>query len=155
MTQKLLTPLNFETLGSGVTPADSDIFFVTTNPNGGNPTTYEMTYLQLKNFIISDKGAVTQITSITTAVTLNNRQGIITTVSSILAPDSYTGFTLNNSNITTSSLIVVSIVGYTGTGIPSVIVQTLFAGQAVIKITNSHATEALSQPLNIGFQVLN
>ena len=43
------------------------------------------------------RGTVTQATSITTAVTLNKRSGIVTTVSSTLAANAEAEFTVNNS----------------------------------------------------------
>lgn len=54
-------------------------------------------------------GTVTQLSSITTAVTLNTFNGLITTVSSTLAANAKTNFTVNNSNVTTRSRIIVSL----------------------------------------------
>lgn len=99
-------------------------------------------------------GTITQDTSIVTGVILNTPFGIITTVSSTLAASSYTGFTLTNSTILSTSIILVSIVGYQGDGIPSITVHTAFDGSVALRLNNSHATEALSQPIKIAYQVI-
>lgn len=102
-------------------------------------------------------GAVTQATSITTAVTLNAPSGIITTVSATTAAVSESQFTLNNSLIAATSVVLVSVQNYAGTyatnGIPTVKVQTVGAGSAIICVDNVHASNALSGVLKIGFLV--
>ena len=82
-------------------------------------------------------GAVTQITSITTAVTLNANNGVITTVSSTLAANATTTFVVNNSNVTTSSKILLTV-QYAGAaqGIPDVSIYALSNGTFTIKLGN-------------------
>ena len=87
-------------------------------------------------------GAVTQLTSITTGVTLNAVCGTITTVSMTLAAGVDASFTLTNSAISANDVVVVSVKSYGGTadGIPIAAVQSTAAGSCVINIRNTGAT---------------
>jgi hypothetical protein len=86
-------------------------------------------------------GTVTQITSITTGVTLDKTCGTITTVSSTLAAGVDASFTLTNSTIAATDVVVASIKSYGGTsdGIPVVSVQATAAGSCVLNIRNTGA----------------
>jgi hypothetical protein len=86
-------------------------------------------------------GAVTQITSITTGVTLNKVCGTITTVSSTLAAGVDTSFTLTNSKIAAADVVIASVKSYGGTadGIPVIAVQSTAAGSCVFNIRNTGA----------------
>lgn len=104
--------------------------------------------------LFTDQGAVTQGTSITTGVELNNRVGTITTVSSTLAADASTTFTLTNSNITATSRIFLNAVYATAaTGMPYVSVSSKAAGSCVIELTNV-GTAALNAVVGIDFLIL-
>jgi hypothetical protein len=109
------------------------------------------------NVVLSGQGAVTQLTSITTAVTLNNPSGVITTVSSTLAAVTATSFTLTNSFITANSIVVASIANYAGTyitnGIPIINISSIAAGSCSIELVNVHASNSLSGVLKITFLV--
>ena len=109
--------------------------------------------------IILTPGAVTQITSITTAVVLNNVAGVITTVSSTLAAVTTLVFTVTNSTVLASSAVVASVAGYSGTyttdGLPVINVEAIAAGSFVIRLMNVHATAALDGILDISFYVVN
>lgn len=106
----------------------------------------------------ANKGYVTQITSITTAVTLNAACGVITTFAASAAANATQAFTVNNSYVTTGSTVLVSVLSYAGTfstnGIPVVNVDTVAAGSFQINISNAHGTNALNGALGIGFIVL-
>ncbi len=101
----------------------------------------------------TEKGAITQATSITTAVELNKTAGVITTVSSTIAAGASAVFTVNNSNVTADSVITVTGVN-TGNGI-------LFAklnaapgtGSFVVKLMNIHATAAFNSALIVNFRI--
>ena len=54
-------------------------------------------------------GSVTQLTSITTAVTLNTARGAITTVDPALAAAAEQEFTVNNTACHTDSVVIVSV----------------------------------------------
>ena len=98
---------------------------------------------------------VTQITSSTTAVTLNAQSGKITTFASTLAGVTSLVFTVNNTNILTTSSVIASLQNYSGTwvtnGIPLVAVENILAGSFDVRITNVHATNALAGTMIIGF----
>ena len=89
-----------------------------------------------------NKGTVTQIGSTTTAVTLNTASGVITSFASALATGTKSSFTVNNSLVTTSSVILISA-QYANAGAPLVYVSSISAGSFEITITNP-----LTVPLN-------
>jgi hypothetical protein len=103
------------------------------------------------------KGSVTQATNITTAVTLNTPSGIITTLTATTAATSDTTFTVNNSSVTTSSIVNVNILSYSGdigtNGFPVVVANNVVAGAFDITIGNIGAA-ALSGTFTIGFTVV-
>ena len=86
-------------------------------------------------------GAVTQITSATTSVTLNKLCGQITTVPLALAAGVDVSFTLTNSFIAAGDVVVVSTKSYGGTsdGIPIASTQATAAGSCIINIRNTGA----------------
>jgi hypothetical protein len=80
---------------------------------------------------------VTQGTSITTAVTVNALNGVVTTVSSTLAANAKTFFTVNNSNVVAGSKILVSVeYDEAATGIPVVGVSDIATGSFKIVLSN-------------------
>jgi hypothetical protein len=109
------------------------------------------------NVVLSGQGAVTQLTSITTGVTLNNPSGVITTVSSTLGALSATAFTLTNSFITASSIVLASIANYSAIystgGTPLVNVSGISAGSCTIEFLNVHTGSSLAGVVKISFLV--
>lgn len=101
---------------------------------------------------------VTQGTSATTAVTVAGSAGVITTFASTLAAVSSESFTVNNTAVSADSVVVVSIVDYSGTygtnGLPSVAVSSVAAGSFAVNIINSHATAPLAGTLEISYIVV-
>jgi hypothetical protein len=106
------------------------------------------------------KGAVTQITSTSTAVTINATSGVITTFSQSAAAAASVTFTVNNNVVgAATSVILLTIQDYAGTfstnGIPVVAVDNIVANTSFdITISNVHGANALSGVLKIGFLVL-
>lgn len=100
---------------------------------------------------------VTQATSITTGVTLNALSGVITTVSATTAAGATSTFTVANSTVAASSVVLLDF-NYAGTwgtnGFPGVQLGTVSAGSFQVVITNSHGTAALAGVLKIHFAVL-
>lgn len=100
---------------------------------------------------------VSQATNLTTAVTLNANCGQITTQSATTGAVTTQSFTLNNTYIKANSTPVVSLISYAGTyqtnGTPLITVDTVAAGSCVIRVSNVHASNALSGVLIIGFFV--
>lgn len=104
-----------------------------------------------------DTGTVTQLTSITTAVTLNTHAGVINTVNAGTAPGTPDVFILNNTNIQANSILLLSI-NYpsVGSGTPVVSSEINALGNsAEIIIRNPDASGPLDQPLNIHFLIVN
>lgn len=101
---------------------------------------------------VYDKGAVTQLTSITTDVTLNAHNGVITTVSSTLAAATSASFDLVDAAIAADSTVLVSL-QYSGAGSPVVRLGGLSAGSATIVIENLGSV-ALDDVLYIHFVII-
>ncbi len=100
-----------------------------------------------------DTANVTQITSITTAVTVNAHNGTITTVPSTIPGTGFASFTVNNSKVTTASKILLTI-DYNGPGMPILVTNTIANGSFVIKIINASAAP-LNSTLKISYLILD
>jgi len=121
---------------------------------GINPT--DVTTVS-QTMLITPTQTVTQLTSLTTGVTLNATKGLITTISATIAALGASTFTVTNSSASATSHNDVYIVDYAGTvltnGVPAVYTRNRTATGFDIVITNSHATNALSGILTIGFEI--
>ena len=84
-------------------------------------------------YVTLTKGIVTQSGSITSAVTLNQPAGEITTVSATIAGTVNT-FTLNNSYIKADSVILATVNDTTGAGLVVVQVDNIAAGSCSISL---------------------
>ena len=105
------------------------------------------------NSLVS-KATVTQITSITTGVTINSPAGVITTVGATTGVDATESFTVTNSSVAAASVVIASVQGYGGTqGRAIVTVDTVAAGSFVVDLTNV-GTAILDGAVDIGFYVL-
>jgi len=100
------------------------------------------------------KATVTQLTSITTGVTVNASAGVITTVSSTLAAGSNATFIVTNSKAIVGSVVMLTVDDSSTAGLAKVNVQTVAAGVFSINITNIHATNAFNNVLRIHFLVV-
>lgn len=97
------------------------------------------------------KTTVTQLTSDVTTVIANESAGVITTFASTLAAGASSTFTVTNSVIATTSVVVAGIAGYTGTGTPVVRVSSVSADAFTLTLTNAHASAALNAVVKISF----
>jgi hypothetical protein len=84
-------------------------------------------------YITLSKGTVTQSGSITTAVTLNQPAGEITTVSATIAAGAMSSFTLN-SFIKADSVIIATVNDTTGSGLLAVQVDGIVAGSCTVSL---------------------
>ena len=84
-------------------------------------------------YVTLTKGVVVQTGSITSAVTLNQPAGEITTVSATIAGTVNT-FTLNNSYIKADSVILATVNDTTGAGLVVVQVDNIVAGSCSISL---------------------
>jgi len=107
------------------------------------------------------QGTVTQITSITTGVTLNTLAGLITTASlGIIPPDTSKTFTVTNSNVTAASIIMATVNdfgtgGVWGTnGIPIVTIDNVTAGAFDVVINNAGVNGTGGQTLLVAFNIV-
>lgn len=98
------------------------------------------------------RGTVTQATSITTAVTLNKRSGIVTTVSSTLAANAEAEFTVNNSFVESDSVVIITGL-YNGNSHVSLNVKSVVDGSFVVVLANSGGA-ALNATIGVQFLVL-
>jgi len=102
-------------------------------------------------------GTVTQLTSKSTAVTLDKLSGQITTHNASLAANTVVGFTLNNSMIAASDLVIVQlqiVVGNLhGIGDYSVRAGQISNGSVGIAIQNT-TTGALAESLILNFAII-
>lgn len=98
-------------------------------------------------------GAVTQITSSATAVTLNKICGQVTTVALTTAAGAEEQFTVNNSLVAATDTIVLSTT-YAGAGTPMISVSKVTAGSFDIVVTNTHATVALNAAMVLNFAII-
>jgi hypothetical protein len=104
--------------------------------------------------ITLEKGTVTQITDINTAVILSNKQGIISSSATALPADTTGTFTVTNTTVLSNSIILTNIVNYAGTGEPIVSRTNVSAGSFDIFVRNVDSINALSTSMDIGFVVL-
>lgn len=100
------------------------------------------------------QGSVTQLTSKSTAVTLNKSAGQITMNNADLATVTTVSFTLNNSLISAKDTLVVCISSGATTGAYLVYVSNLTAGTAVISLRNFTAG-TLGEAVVINFSVIH
>lgn len=98
-------------------------------------------------------GAVTQITSAATGVTLSKPCGKITTVALTTAAAAEEVFVVTNTLVTALDLVVLSTT-YAGGGTPMLSTKGMAAGSFVIVITNVHASAALDALMIINFAVI-
>jgi hypothetical protein len=96
-------------------------------------------------------GTVTQATSKTTAVTLNKPTGQITMNNAALASGATVSFTVNNSLVASTDTIILASV--TGSATYTAILQSLSAGQFVVRVTNI-SVGSLSDALPINFAII-
>lgn len=98
-------------------------------------------------------GAVTQITSSSTGVTVNTLVGQITTVALTTAAAAEERFTVTNSSVAAADVIALSTT-YAGNGTPMLSVVAVAAGSFDVVVTNVHASAALNALMVINFAVI-
>lgn len=98
-------------------------------------------------------GAVTQITSKTTGVTLNKNRGLITTVALTDAADTSFNFVVTNSKISATSNVQVTA-STAGTGIANAEVIALAAGSFTVRVANV-GVAAFNNVVTVSFNKLS
>ncbi len=137
---------------SGVTLSDSNVLASTGSLGLTASTSLTISAASLA----LPRSTVTQATSSTTGVTINSVSGQITTVALTTAADTTNTFTVTNSAVSAASTIVCTLL-YSGTfgsgGLPVVSVSNVTSGAFDVRITNVHASNALSGFCKIHFIV--
>ena len=100
------------------------------------------------------QGLVTQLTSKSTAVTLNKSSGRITLNAASLGANSAESFTLNNSAISANDTIIVCVSGGGTSGAYTTYISSLATGSAVITLRN-FTGGALAEAVIINFAVIH
>jgi len=101
------------------------------------------------------QGAVTQLTSKSTAVTLNTSAGQITMNNASLATVTNVAFTLNNSLLSAKDVLITNVAGGAATaGTYNVFVSTMGAGSATIVLRNISAGP-LSEAVVINYAIIH
>ena len=110
-----------------------------------------------KGIIHSNRGSETQITSATTAVTLNATSGIITTFAATLATNTEVEFTLTNSAIQSDSLILVSMNDMNTEAAAHLLVttNTIANGSCIINLFNCGSETATATACQVHFLIIN
>jgi len=101
------------------------------------------------------QGSVTQLTSKSTAVTLNTSAGVITMNNASLATATNATFTLNNSFISANDTVILTIAGgQTTPGSYNVFANSLAAGSVSITLRNISGG-TLSEAIVINFALIH
>lgn len=102
------------------------------------------------------KNYVSQATSITSPVTVNGTSGYVITYSTSLAANNSNIFTVNNNVCTATSLVFLSVIGFSGSSInlPVVAANVVNNGSFEIAVNNVTAT-AYSGTITIAFLIIN
>ena len=104
------------------------------------------------------QGAVTQLTSKSTAVTLNKSAGRITMNNAALAGSTAVSFILTNSLISTNDTIIVCVSSNTtgsAAGAYTTYVSYLAAGSALITMRNLTTATSYSEAVIINFAIIH
>jgi hypothetical protein len=105
-------------------------------------------------YALAAQGAVTQLSSKSTAVTLNKSMGKITMNNAALAGGSTALFTLNNSTISDNDVVVASISGGATAGAYWPFVADKATGSATIGLYNNSGG-SLSEAVVVNFVVIH
>jgi len=100
------------------------------------------------------QGSVTQLTSKSTAVTLNKSAGRITLNNAALAAGAAATFTLNNNFISTNDIVILNISGGATAAAYTVYVTSMAAGSADISLRNLSAG-SLSEAVIVNFALIH
>jgi hypothetical protein len=104
------------------------------------------------------QGAVTQLTSKSTGVTLNKSAGRITMNDAALAAGAAVSFVLTNSTISINDTIIVNVSSNTtgsAAGAYTTYVSYLAAGSALITLRNLTAATSYSEAVIINFSIIH
>jgi hypothetical protein len=118
--------------------------------------TYNVTGYRNGDGVLVTQGqtAVTQASSITTGVTCSAYSGVITTVSQTVAAGAEAEFTVTNTLVEATDVVVACIKTHTSAGSFIVATSAVAAGSFKLHLTSLHASTAGNNVLVINFIVL-
>lgn len=118
--------------------------------------TYNVTGYRNGDGVLVTQGqtAVTQTSSITTGVTCSAYSGVITTVSQTVAAGAEAEFTVTNTLVAATDVVVACIKTHTSAGSFIVATSAVADGSFKLHLTNLHASNAGNNVLVINFIVL-
>ena len=132
---------------------------ITTRATKGSPLTHtevDTNFTDLRDnkagYVTGDGGAVTQSTSKSTGVTLSKKCGQITLNGAALAADTTVSFTLTNTTVAATDIIVLNHISG-GTAGSYLLNAQAAAGSASINVRNI-TSGSLSEAIVIGFAVV-
>ena len=132
---------------------------ITTRAGKGSPLTHtevDTNFTDLRDnkagYVTGDGGAITQSTSKSTGVTLSKKCGQITLHNAALAADTTVSFTLTNTTVAVTDIIVLNHVSG-GTAGSYLLNAQAAAGSASINVRNI-TSGSLSEAIVIGFAVV-
>ena len=132
---------------------------ITTRASKGSPLTHtevDTNFTDLRDnkagYVTGDGGAITQSTSKSTGVTLSKKCGQITLNGAALAADTTVSFTLTNTTVAATDIIVLNHVSG-GTAGSYLLNAQAAAGSASINVRNI-TSGPLSEAIVIGFAVV-
>ena len=132
---------------------------ITTRASKGSPLTHtevDTNFTDLRDnkagYVTGDGGTVTQSTSKSTGVTLSKKCGQITLHNAALAADTTVSFTLTNTTVAATDIIVLNHVSG-GTAGSYLLNAQAAAGSASINVRNI-TSGSLSEAIVIGFAVV-
>lgn len=108
----------------------------------------------IERFRYPTRGNVTQATSRTTAVTLNQPTGSITTDATSLAAGAEAAFTVNNTYVKANSVVTVCLKTKSATAVSVPFVTNVAAGSFQITLSNLDAVTADTSASVINFAVI-
>jgi hypothetical protein len=126
--------------------------------NGTSSLTLSSAGIVLDGSITFPHSVITQTVSQTADVIVDGSSGVISTFASAVVAEASITFTVSNENVAADSVVLVSIVDYSGVfstnGIPVVAVQSVVEGGFDVVLTNAHGVNALDGTLKIAFLVV-
>lgn len=107
--------------------------------------------VEINEYINGEYDVVTQLTSVTTGVTINKRRGKITTFNTTVSADTRVTFTVTNSEVASADIVHLST-QYGGDGTTDAIIGTISNGSFTIHLQNDGNLQ-LSTSVVISFHI--
>lgn len=103
------------------------------------------------------KATVSQSGAITSGCTINSPAGVITTVNTTLATGGSARFTVSNSGVRPSSVVLANVINYSGGATQGNVhsrINGVTQGSFSVVLTNTDAVNALNGTVKLGYLVI-